>query len=41
VPIAASIQIAAQELTADRRAEMASLRAAATADVTPIGALDR
>jgi predicted PurR-regulated permease PerM len=32
VPIAASIQIAVQELTADRRARMAALRDAAPAD---------
>jgi predicted PurR-regulated permease PerM len=41
VPIAASIQIVAQELTADRRARMAALRTAAPADAPAIGAAGR
>jgi predicted PurR-regulated permease PerM len=41
VPIAASIQIVVQELTADRRARMAALRTAAPADVPAIGAAGR
>ena len=39
VPIIASIQIVAQELTADRRTRMAALRAAAPADTPSIGAV--
>jgi predicted PurR-regulated permease PerM len=41
VPIIASIQIAAQELTADRRGRMAALRAAAPADAPATGAVGR
>jgi predicted PurR-regulated permease PerM len=41
VPIAASIQITLQELTADRRAKMAALRAAAPEDSPATGAVEQ
>jgi predicted PurR-regulated permease PerM len=41
VPIVASIQIVMQELTADRRARMAALRASASGDTPAIGAVTR